>query len=547
MKNKLLTLITLIVLMCISAFFHLRNLAKLNLWGDESLMALAVQGILKTGLPLLPTNYPYIRIITYSYPTALLTKILGYNLFSLRILAVIFSVLSIILIYCFGKELFDEKIGLVSAFILTFSVWQIELGRMARYFSMIQFFFILGLYLFYKAHKTEFKSNFYTFSSLIIFILAVFTFRLGILLVLAYIFVLLAKGFKIINKKLIIHFIIFITLTLFWVLFGTFSWLGRGYFEYSTFSLSNFIHFPKLFFFGLYFIMFSKISIFIFLATIILTIIHYNKKMSFLFNIKNLFHSNIFYLYFIFIFGLMIMEILNIGYQPRYLLQFYPIFILIFSYLLIELTSLIVLKIGKVKLLLFSLVFIALTLVTIQNISVVDSYTISERDYGDNINIFLGPSTAYRIYPDYETPHDYIKKNIRPKDIIISVDPPHTYIYLGKVDYTLEPKTSLSIKKNDDYANLYTNAVLLENIEDLTKVINENKQVWLVTTIEKPLSFDLDEDFINFLDSNKKYIVYTAKDNSYVYKFNQEYNQIVKKDVKKPKKITIKNIWEFIK
>ncbi|MBI5632986.1 MAG: glycosyltransferase family 39 protein [Nitrospirae bacterium] len=78
------------------------------------------------------------------------TSFFGNTLFGIRIFAVIFSVLSSILLFRLGRELYDERVGLASAFLLQviplFSVF----GLLLTIDSPFMFFWILSLYLFHR-------------------------------------------------------------------------------------------------------------------------------------------------------------------------------------------------------------------------------------------------------------------------------------------------------------------------------------------------------------------------------------------------------------
>lgn len=63
-------------------------------------------------------------------------KIFGKNEFALRLPSVIFSVLSIIMVYQLGKVAFDSKVGFWSALIFSLSGIQIQIGQEARQYSL---------------------------------------------------------------------------------------------------------------------------------------------------------------------------------------------------------------------------------------------------------------------------------------------------------------------------------------------------------------------------------------------------------------------------
>ncbi len=144
------TAATISCLLVIGFWLRIHNLGLLGLSTDEGHQALAVEGILKHGYPVVPSGMIYAWNILYIYMQSLATLVFGLNEFALRLPGVLFSVVSIPMIYLLGRTLFNAKVGLLAAFLLTFSVWEIEFSRFARAYSVYQFFYILSLFTFYK-------------------------------------------------------------------------------------------------------------------------------------------------------------------------------------------------------------------------------------------------------------------------------------------------------------------------------------------------------------------------------------------------------------
>ena len=82
------------------------------------------------------------------------TSVFGYTIFGIRIMAVIFSALSSIFLYSLGKNLYDEKVGLSSAILIQIIPLFSTFGVLFTIDSPFIFFWILSLYLFWKAVNT---------------------------------------------------------------------------------------------------------------------------------------------------------------------------------------------------------------------------------------------------------------------------------------------------------------------------------------------------------------------------------------------------------
>jgi len=91
--------------------------------------------------------------IAFIYPVAFFYRIFGVNEFSAYAYSLILSIGSIILIYLLGKLFFGEKVGLISAFLLSFYPLNVNYSTRA-YPDLAQAFFMgLAVYLFFLGEK----------------------------------------------------------------------------------------------------------------------------------------------------------------------------------------------------------------------------------------------------------------------------------------------------------------------------------------------------------------------------------------------------------
>lgn len=89
----------------------------------------------------------------YAWLTAIVFKIFGFTEFWGRFWAAVFGVAGVYLAYLFGRRIYNERVGLVSALILTFSPLYIVLSKIALVDVLLCFFITLSLYLFYLGYK----------------------------------------------------------------------------------------------------------------------------------------------------------------------------------------------------------------------------------------------------------------------------------------------------------------------------------------------------------------------------------------------------------
>ena len=192
--------------------FILRSIAAVNISpnADEMVHGTHALGIINSNkLQIMDED------AVWFYITDLFYNIFGQNLFGLRFASIIFGALSIILVYLIGKELFNKRTALISAFILTLSSYHFLMTLADMDTSMI-LFVLVCLYFLIKALK-ENKNLSYYLSALFLGI-AIMIKQIAVLFIPAFfIFVLYYKyknkEFNLKFKKLFyVLIIIFITI-----------------------------------------------------------------------------------------------------------------------------------------------------------------------------------------------------------------------------------------------------------------------------------------------------------------------------------------------
>ncbi len=179
-------------------WLRIRNLGELGLIMDEGVQALAVQGILKYGIPKVDSGLIYSHALSFLYSQAATAKLFELNEFWLRFPSVLFGVATIFPSYILAKTLFNRRVGLLTAAIMTFSVWEIELSRYARFYTAFQFMYLVSLICFYRGFMLEHRNHKIWFS-----VAAFITFSthyLSRVLVTCFLIPLLSNSFKLARK-----------------------------------------------------------------------------------------------------------------------------------------------------------------------------------------------------------------------------------------------------------------------------------------------------------------------------------------------------------
>lgn len=179
--------ITLPVVLFLALVIRLIGVFKPDLIFDEGYTALAVQGILRTGLPYLPSDIIYPRGIAYSYLSAGVSWLVQDEVLAIRIVAVFFGVLCVLGAYLLAKELFKNKeVGLLAALVTAFSYHLIEISRYGRFYSQMLALFLFTAYFALKVFNSEDKVKkvwlrvLYVFGLIFVGALTIFSDSLGI-------------------------------------------------------------------------------------------------------------------------------------------------------------------------------------------------------------------------------------------------------------------------------------------------------------------------------------------------------------------------------
>lgn len=127
-------LLTAIVLF--GLFVRLHRLGALGLAGNEDYLAISVARILDTGVPTFPTGIVYPRALPLAYLTAGFAALLGTGEAILRLPSALFSTLAILGVFLLARRLLSPPVALLAALLMAVSDWEVEMGRLARMYSM---------------------------------------------------------------------------------------------------------------------------------------------------------------------------------------------------------------------------------------------------------------------------------------------------------------------------------------------------------------------------------------------------------------------------
>jgi len=180
LKEKRIPILLALVIL-VGFFLRLYRLGAPSLWFDE----LSTAGRI---------DYPLIQVIknlfVSSFPPLyyilmhLWVNIFGVSEITLRFPSLIFSVLSIFFIFKLTKTLYDEKLGLISALLLSISPYSINYAQEAKMYSMLWFLGILSFYYFYKFTNDPTKRNLFLY--ILFTTLSIYTLYVGFLFIIVH-------------------------------------------------------------------------------------------------------------------------------------------------------------------------------------------------------------------------------------------------------------------------------------------------------------------------------------------------------------------------
>jgi 4-amino-4-deoxy-L-arabinose transferase-like glycosyltransferase len=147
----------LLTIFTIAAFMRLYRFDQVpfGLWYDEAVYGSNALQILNTPnflpiyaeQPMLPAHFIYLIALAF--------KILGASTLAIRAVSVVFGLGTVAAAYLTGKELFNRKMGLVLAFMLAVSRWDVNWSRIGMHGVTVPFFELLTVGLILRAFRRQ--------------------------------------------------------------------------------------------------------------------------------------------------------------------------------------------------------------------------------------------------------------------------------------------------------------------------------------------------------------------------------------------------------
>jgi len=151
--------IVLAFILLIAFILRVYRIGYFSLWIDEFPYAFSIRDLL-SGKSLSELNDKFGLLIVFI--TLPFVKIFGESEFWLRFPTMLFGTASVYLTYRLARKTLDKKTAIISALLVTFSLFCIFYSRIFRYYSALQFFYLLLIIVLYELfEKSSNKEGFW--------------------------------------------------------------------------------------------------------------------------------------------------------------------------------------------------------------------------------------------------------------------------------------------------------------------------------------------------------------------------------------------------
>lgn len=214
LKPPILDVLIIVSLFAVSIMLRWHDILRVSLYPDEVTY-------MRAGVSVLLNDWTWSKNLMLGYPplffylSAVLVHIFGPQLHVLRAISVVFGSLSVCIVYLLGKELFDRRVGLLSAVFLSLSSFHILYSRILMTEGLEIFLILMSVLFFVKGYLKQ-KNNVYLCASGVFIGLSISTKYLALTIYIALILLLLwtHRSWKFLFKKDFL-LIVFVSLIVF--------------------------------------------------------------------------------------------------------------------------------------------------------------------------------------------------------------------------------------------------------------------------------------------------------------------------------------------
>ena len=496
-RSKSFVVLILVAVIIGGAYLRLAHLNRQSFWVDEMNHVVAAQSLLKGNGAVFPSGLPYDRSLLFTKLVARSFTFFGVSEFSARFPSAIFGVLSIPLMFFVAARMFRHAgVGLVAAFLQAFTPFNIGWSRVSRMYALFQFFFLLAAYAIYEGiegtREKSIRNRLLAAWNIDLFWLVIAVMALAIATYLQVLSGVLLPG-------LLLFFILMIfgvlatkdlksALTSKYVFFIILSLLGvAGIVKFAPDILAqareamsfspnwaqyDYVQNPFYYFWFLISNFYFTIAAF-FLIGVVIAIAELRKPAIYLLSL--------------FILPVALLSTLFVLKVERYIFHLFPFYLIIAAYGAVRLFEYAV-EIGKETLKQHSLPSMfrspklaqfAIAIIFIGILGASDWFRFARK-----IPSFRAGTNGAVTIEEWNDACAFVRAQLVEGQPIISTLPIAVYYYLGHVDYFLASRESSRdeeiVMKNGVATDYYSNAHIVDTVEDLQNLMQSQPQGWLI-------------------------------------------------------------------
>lgn len=167
--SKIIFVCLLLGLLILGLYLRLLYVGRVSLHFDEFMTIWAAKNVLQRGLPFLPTGDLYSHGLLSTYLEALFLRLFGFQEGLLRLPNVALGLVTILLLYRMGGDIYSPIVGLLAAAWLATDPEAIIWSGRARMYALLQLLALAAIYLLYQGGVTQDKAR-YRYLGLALFI-----------------------------------------------------------------------------------------------------------------------------------------------------------------------------------------------------------------------------------------------------------------------------------------------------------------------------------------------------------------------------------------
>lgn len=142
---------------------------------DEYSTVWAALRVIEKGTPLLPSGFLYLQGVLFTYLDAGFIALLGLSEWAARLPSLLLSVLTIAVLYAWGRRAFGPWFALAAATLTALAPDSIVWGGRARMYALQQTLFVLALYAFWRGYVHQRRSSGWRWAFASLFVGALFS------------------------------------------------------------------------------------------------------------------------------------------------------------------------------------------------------------------------------------------------------------------------------------------------------------------------------------------------------------------------------------